>query len=111
MQIIKSLVFFFFFRNNAIFPIHQLFLTLRFYATGNHLLSAGDFSGGSKTSAHKIVHRVTAAIAALRQRYIKFPVLMEEIKREQIQFFNIVQFPRVIGCIDCTHIKVQSFGK
>lgn len=86
-------------------------MTLRFYATGSHFLSAADFSGVSKTSSHRIIHRVTAAIVRLRPRYIKFPVLADEIKREQIQFFNIARFPRVIGCIDCTHIKIQSFGK
>ncbi|XP_025267356.1 putative nuclease HARBI1 isoform X1 [Camponotus floridanus] len=96
--------------NNAISPIDQLLLTLRFYATGSHFLSAADFSGVSKTSSHRIIHHVTAAIVRLRPRYIKFPMLADEIKREQIQFFNIARFPRVIGCIDCTHIKIQSFG-
>lgn len=83
---------------------------MRFYATGSHLLSAADFSGISKTSSHRIIHRVSAAIARLRPRYIKFPMLEDEIKK-QIKFFNIARFPRVVGCIDCTHIKVQSFGK
>ncbi|XP_050460860.1 putative nuclease HARBI1 [Cataglyphis hispanica] len=98
-------------QNHAISPMNQLLLTLRFYATGNHLLSVADFSGVSKTSSHRIIHRVTNAIARLRPRYIKFPMLAEEIKREQIKFFDIARFPRIIGCIDCTHIKIQSFGK
>lgn len=97
-------------QNNAISPMNQLLLTLRFYATGNHLLSAADFSGVSKTSSHRIIHRVTNAIARLRPRFIKFPMLAEEIKKEQIKFFDIARFPRVIGCIDCTHIKIKSFG-
>jgi len=91
--------------------MQQLLLTLRFYASGSYLLSATDFSGVSKTSAYRIVHRVTEAIACLRPRFIKFPVLAEKIKTEQIKFFDIARFPRVIGCIDCTHIKVQSFGE
>lgn len=53
----------------------HLLLTLRFYASGSYLISAGDFSGVSKTSAYTIVHRVTNAIARLRPRYIKFPTL------------------------------------
>lgn len=91
--------------------MNQLLLTLRFYATGNHLLSVADFSGVSKTSSHRIIHPVTNAIARLRPRFIKFPTLAEEIKKEQIKFFYIARFPRVIGCIDCTHIKIQSFGE
>lgn len=97
-------------QNNAVSPINQLLLTLRFYATGNHMLSAADFSGVSKSTAHRIIHRVTNAIARLRPRFIKFPILPGEIKREQIKFFDIARFPRVIGCIDCTHVKIQSFG-
>ncbi|XP_036143092.1 putative nuclease HARBI1 [Monomorium pharaonis] len=88
----------------------QLLLTLRVYATGSFLISAGDFSGVSTTSAHYIVHRVSEAIARLRPLYIHFPNTEEEIRKEQRQFYNIARFPRVIGCIDCTHIRVQSFG-
>jgi len=78
-------------QNNVISPMKQLLLTLRFYATGSHLLSAGDYSGVSKTSSHRIIHRVTAAIARLRPRYIKLPMLAEEIKREQMKFFDIAR--------------------
>lgn len=89
----------------------QLLLTLRIYATGSFLISAGDFSGVSTTSAHYIVHRVSTAIVRLRPRFIHFPNTEEEIQKEQLQFYKIARFPRVIGCIDCTHIRVQSFGK
>ncbi|XP_043462830.1 putative nuclease HARBI1 [Leptopilina heterotoma] len=90
--------------------MNQLLLTLRFYATGSHLISAGDFSGVSKTSAHRIVHRVTIAIARLRPNYVKFPVIADAIKRKQIKFFNFARFPKVLGALDCTHIKIQSLG-
>ncbi|XP_071652349.1 putative nuclease HARBI1 isoform X1 [Temnothorax longispinosus] len=97
-------------KNKAISPMIQLLLTLRVYATGSFLISAGDFSGVSTTSAHYIVHRVSRAIARLRPLYIHFPNTEEEIRKEQQQFYKIARFPRVIGCIDCTHIRVQSFG-
>ncbi|KYN21603.1 Putative nuclease HARBI1, partial [Trachymyrmex cornetzi] len=98
-------------RNNAISPMEQLLLTLRMYATGSFLITMGDFSGISTTSAHYVVHRVSAAIARLRPRYIKFPSIEQEIRTGQLGFYNIARFPRVIGCIDCTHVCVQSFGK
>lgn len=90
--------------------MYQLLLTLRLYATGSFLITMGDFAGVSTTSAHRIVHRVSRAIARLRPHFIHFPTTREEIRREQFQFFNIARFPKVIGCIDCTHIRVQSFG-
>jgi len=51
------------------------------------------------------------AIARFRPRYIKFSTLADEIKAEQIKFFDIARFSKVVGCMDCTHIKIQSFGK
>ncbi|KAJ8945877.1 hypothetical protein NQ318_002717 [Aromia moschata] len=82
-------------RNNAISPAAKLLLTLRFYATGCMLITAGDFIGVSKASACYIVTKVTEAIASLRERYIKFPG---------------TQFPQVIGVIDCTHVRIMSSG-
>lgn len=43
----------------------QLLLTLRFFATGNFLITAGDFSGVSVASAGQIVKRVSYALASL----------------------------------------------
>jgi nuclease HARBI1 len=91
--------------------MNQLLVALRFYATGNHMLSAADFFRVSKISSHRIIHRVINAIARLRPRFINFSMLPEEIKREQIKFFDIARFPRIIGCIDCTHVKVLSFDE
>lgn len=91
--------------------MQQFLLTLRFFATGSFIISAGDFAGVSTTSAHRIIHYVTNAIARLRPHFIKFPIANNEIKKEQLEFYKIARFPRVIGCIDCTHVRVQSFGK
>lgn len=94
----------YFYRNNPITPMQQLLLTLRFFATGSFIISAGNFAGVSTTSAHRIIHRVTNAVARLRSRFIKFPTTHNEIKKEQLKFYKIARFPRVIGCIDCTHV-------
>jgi len=88
-----------------------MLLTFRIYATGSFLITVGDFSGVSTTSVHYLIHRVSAAIARLQSRYIQFPSTEQEIRKEQLCFYNIARFPRVIGCIDCTHVRVQSFGK
>ncbi|EFN88560.1 Putative nuclease HARBI1, partial [Harpegnathos saltator] len=95
-------------RNNAISAMYQLLLTLRLYATGFFLITMGDFAGVSTTSAHRIVHRVSKAIARLQLYFIHFPTTREEIRKEQLKFFNIARFPKVIGCIDCTQMRVQS---
>lgn len=67
--------------------------------------------GVHKTTAGRIIKRVTQAIVTLRPRYIKFPDNQEEKRRVQSDFMTLANFPRVIGAIDCTHIKVQSPGE
>ncbi|XP_050065338.1 putative nuclease HARBI1 [Aphis gossypii] len=74
------------------------------------LLAAGDFVGVSKTTACNIVRTVTEAIASLRPLYIKMPDHHCSIQETRLKFYNIARFPRIIGAIDCTHVKLQSPG-
>jgi hypothetical protein len=41
---------------------------------------------------------------------IVFPNGIEEIRTTQEDFFNVAAFPRVLGTIDGTHIRIQSPG-
>jgi len=91
-------------------PITKLLLTLRFYALGTILLAAGDLVGVSKTSACNIVRTVTEAIASLRMLCIKMPEHHCNIQETRLKFYNITRFPRIIGAIDCTHVKFKSPG-
>lgn len=101
----------FFSRNQCVQPLTQLLLTLRFYASGSFLTCVGDFIGIHKSTASRIVNKVSRAIASLARRYIKLPSTQEDVEHIQIKFFEIARFPRVIGAIDCTHIRIQSPGK
>lgn len=82
--------------------MHQLLLALRFYALGTMLNSVADFAGVSLSSACRIVSDVSAAIARLYKKYIFLH------SRTTDKFYNIAQFPRVCGAIDCTHVHIQS---
>ena len=31
----------------------------------------------------------------------------DNIKPLQIEFYNIIHFPQVVGCIDCTHVRIK----
>ncbi|CAI6369322.1 unnamed protein product [Macrosiphum euphorbiae] len=95
-------------RNNAISSMTQLLLTLRFFATGNFLITAGDFSGVSVAAAGQIVKRVSYALATKSDKYIKMPKTTAEIMELKVKFYGLARFPKVIGAIDCTHIKLQS---
>ncbi|KAF5281910.1 hypothetical protein FQR65_LT14436 [Abscondita terminalis] len=90
--------------------MNQLLVSLRLYSTGGHLQSIADFSGMHLSTVSRIVKRVSEAIARLYPRYIKFPNTEIEIKQSQQQFYSVASFPRVVGAIDCTHMKIQSPG-
>jgi hypothetical protein len=54
---------------------------------------------------------VTQAIADLRLQYIKFPVTEQEQSAVKQMFYSIARFPRVVGALGCTHVKIKSPGK
>lgn len=98
-----------FFRPNSIPPINQLLTCLRYYATGGHLSSIADFMGIAISSASRCVKKVSQVIASLVPQYVNMP-RMEDAISTSSNFFQIASFPRVIGCIDGTHIQIQSPG-
>lgn len=66
------------------------------------LLSVADYAGVSKSSACRIVRDVSYAIAQLYNKYIYMHNDTED------DFFRIARFPRVLGALDGTHIRIQS---
>lgn len=92
-------------------PINQLLIFLRFCATGTHLLAVADFAGVHFSTASRIVARVSRVIAHLYVHHVKMPQNENEIIENQLDFFRIARFPRVIGVIDCTHVRIQSPGR
>lgn len=70
----------------------------------------GDFLGIHKSTASRAIKLVSRTLATLRPEYINFPETIEERNGVVQGFYNIARFPRVIGAIDCTHIKIRSPG-
>lgn len=89
-------------RNHGISPLHQLLLTLRFYAVGTVLVSVAQFVGVSKSSAARIVSDVSSVIARVYPKYIYVH------ENTQQGFDLIAGLPRVMGAIDNTHILIQT---
>lgn len=86
-------------------------LTLRFYATGGMMMSIGDMTGVSVSTVSKVVTLVSHHIALMKDHFIHMPENEEEIVSTRNKFFSVAKFPRVIGALDCTHVKIQSPGK
>ncbi|KAJ8909278.1 hypothetical protein NQ315_011248 [Exocentrus adspersus] len=95
--------------NNSISPMNQLLTCLRYYASAGHLISVADAMGMHVSTTSRIIPRVSNALCRLARNYIKMPAQAEMI-HVQHQFHQMASFPRVIGCLDGTHIKIQSPG-
>lgn len=88
----------------------MVLITLRYLATCSMLRLLGDCNGVDVSTVSRVITKVTAAIASLRPEYISMPINEVESKEVMQGFFNISRFPRCIGAIDCTHIKISSPG-
>ena len=74
-------------------------------------ITIGDFNGVHKSTASRIILRVSQVIASLAPEYIKLPQGENEIVACKAEFYRIAKFPRVVGAVDGTHIRLQSPGK
>lgn len=90
--------------------MNQVLCCLRYYASAGHLRQVADFMGMDISTASRIVARVSRIIATLFPLYVKMPEQNQFIQ-EQNKFYNIARFPRVIGVVDGTHIRILSPGK
>ncbi|XP_063931351.1 putative nuclease HARBI1 [Zophobas morio] len=97
-------------RNHSISAKLQLLVTLRFLASASFQQVLGDNIGIHRSSTSRIITRVCNVIAALKPRYIKMPVTGQERRSVKSGFHNIRGFPKVIGALDCTHVKILSPG-
>ncbi|XP_018399983.1 PREDICTED: putative nuclease HARBI1 [Cyphomyrmex costatus] len=97
-------------RGLPISPLMQLLVTLRFYATSSFQIVNGDLRGFSQATVSRIIVRVSRIIASHLSEYINF--FTEEKRRSnKNKFYEIANFPSIIGCIDCTHIRIANPGR
>lgn len=88
-------------------PLHQLLLTFRFYA-GTFQVTIVDFGGIHKSTMCRIIKKIIELISSLCPRFINFPNMDQSLRQIKKKFYNIVHFFRVVGAIDCTHVKILS---
>lgn len=97
-------------RSKSISALQQILLTISFFATGAFQITVADRIRLHKSTACRIIKKVSAAIAQLRPQFVKMPRTEEERNKVKSDFYRICLFPNVIGAIDCTHIKISSPG-
>ncbi|KAJ8048988.1 Protein ALP1-like [Holothuria leucospilota] len=96
-------------RNHALPPSLQVFIALRFFGHGSVTDDSGaEPHGVSIPTACRAVRRVTKALCRRQNQFIKFPTTPEEVQQKQRDFMAIQGFPRVVGAIDGTHIRLTN---
>ncbi|XP_060588934.1 putative nuclease HARBI1 [Ruditapes philippinarum] len=97
-------------RNNSLSVRDKILVTLRYLATGPIQLNDADIHGVSQPTVSRVVTEVVSALSSpdIVGQFIKFPCTREELIKNQQEFYGIAKFPKVVGVIDGTHIRIQA---
>ena len=93
-------------RSHSIPADLQVFIALRFYATGCFYSSPAAHHGISEASVCRFVHRVTQVLVDQKNKYVTWPA-GEKVLHNQQDFFNLCGFPGVVDAADCTHVPLD----
>lgn len=97
-------------RSRELTAEHKLLGVLRLLACGNFQQTAGDYIGISQPTMSRILPGVCDAILYYIGDIVYMPRTERECLMKATAFVNIAGFPRCIGAIDCTHVKISSPG-
>ncbi|GFW05152.1 nuclease HARBI1 [Trichonephila clavipes] len=93
--------------NNALNPVEQVLIALRFYAVACMQLAIADLFDVSQPTVYRVVHRVSEAIASLLPDFIHLPVNREECKTRH--FLDVVTSSMVVNPHFSIHDKCYGF--
>ena len=89
-----------------------MLITHRFLASGSFQQVTGDtLASLDKSTVSRIIRRVTVALSRKMNQFIKFPQSQEDREIIKQGFYEIANFPCMIGCVDGTHIKIIAPSK
>jgi hypothetical protein len=90
-------------------PLIRFCITLHFLAHGSYQKGVGaDYLNRSSQPnvSRSIREVVNAMVLHLAPQYVRFPQLAGEVAHVKDRFFRNFHIPGIIGCIDCTHVKI-----
>lgn len=93
-------------RPNSLSCVIQVAAAIRYYATGSFQTDIGEGLRISQPSVHRSIANVGAALNAKYDEFIMWPN-REILVENKIKFYDIANFPNVIGCIDGTHVRIM----
>ncbi|XP_063596982.1 putative nuclease HARBI1 [Penaeus indicus] len=98
-------------RGRPLPAVYQLLIALHFYCSGSYQKVVGDQHGlqVSQPTVCRTIHRVSEALAKRYSQFVRFPSLQEAADIHS-KFYEVAQFPNVIGAIDCVHMRISNPG-
>ena len=94
-------------RNHALSVETQVLIALRFFACGSFQQVVGDSVGVDKSTVCRVLPKFCRALNAKRRQFINFPTTNAEKRIIKQGFYEMSGFPSVVGCIDCTHVRIS----
>lgn len=96
-------------RSNALPVIFQVLAALRYLITGEFQVDVGDHFHMmiSQSSVCRSLSGFLDALLPHLHDLIKFPTNPDEIRVQQMQFFQMYGMPHTVSLIDGTHIQIQ----
>lgn len=82
-------------------------IALRFFANGACQNTVGDMVGVHKSTACRVIRRVSLALSRRLPRYCHLPNEAQAAVMKQ-QFRQASGIPGIVGCIDGTHVHIQA---
>jgi hypothetical protein len=95
-------------KRTALSVEQQIMIALRFYGSGAQLQVVGDTLSFDKSTVSRVVDSVTDALMARKDQHIKWPMEIQQLNNIKEGFYKKAHFPNVIGCVDGTHVRIQS---
>ena len=93
----------------AISASERLMLTLRFLASGDSRKSMSYMFLMGKNTVSRIISETTEAISTvLQSTYMSPPSCPEDWKKIATEFYEVWQFPHVLGAIDGKHVQIEA---
>ncbi|KAK7873799.1 hypothetical protein R5R35_005784 [Gryllus longicercus] len=93
-------------RGGKLSPDLQILTALRCWGRNEVQDDSADLHGISQQSITNVCRRVALSIVQKRQMYIRMPANLDEELQKMNMFSDICGFRSVVGCIDCTHIRI-----
>lgn len=90
-------------------PEVQVCAALRYLACGSFQSVVAETLNISQASANRCIWRVCKSLVRHVDTFIKFTEA-DEINVEKQAFYDIANFPNVVACLDCTHIRIMQPG-